>query len=66
MTLADLAEHATEEVTPISVDVGDLRVYECPPNGQVRNGRALIYFASSDARPPASLAVVLFHRESQR
>ena len=40
MTLADLAEHATEEVTPISVDVGDLRVYECPPNGQVRDGRA--------------------------
>ena len=35
LTLADLAAHKTDEVTPISVDVGDLRVYECPPNGQV-------------------------------
>ncbi|KAI8075075.1 gamma-glutamyltranspeptidase [Gongronella butleri] len=34
MTLEDLSSHATQEVTPISIDYHDHTVWEIPPNGQ--------------------------------
>ena len=34
MTLADLADHEADWVTPISVDYRDVRLHEIPPNGQ--------------------------------
>lgn len=34
MTLADLAEHEPEWVTPLSVDFQGCRIHELPPNGQ--------------------------------
>jgi len=34
ITEADLAAHASEWTEPIAVDYGEVRLHECPPNGQ--------------------------------
>jgi gamma-glutamyltranspeptidase / glutathione hydrolase len=34
MTLEDLASHTTTRVAPISIEYKDVKVWECPPNGQ--------------------------------
>jgi len=34
MTMSDLAAHVSTWDTPISITFGDLRLWECPPNGQ--------------------------------
>jgi gamma-glutamyltranspeptidase/glutathione hydrolase len=34
LQLSDLASHRSEQVEPIRLDYGGIRVYECPPNGQ--------------------------------
>jgi gamma-glutamyltranspeptidase / glutathione hydrolase len=49
MTLADLAEHEPEWVSPLAIDFQGVRIHELPPNGQ--GLAALIALGILDLRP---------------
>lgn len=62
MTLADLAAHESAWLEPISTTYRDVRVWECPPNGQ--GLAALLALNLLDGFEPASpFAVERWHRQ---
>lgn len=62
MTLEDLAQHESTWETPLSTVYRDLRVWECPPNGQGLTALlALNILAGLDLAAHAPLSVMRWH-----
>jgi gamma-glutamyltranspeptidase/glutathione hydrolase len=63
MTEADLAAHTSTWDTPINSSYGDLRLWECPPNGQGLTALLALNILEGFALPSAPLSAGRLHLE---